>query len=49
MLAGVALAQSGEFSFLFARLGVELGVVGDEMFSLMLASAGVSIAHLAIR
>lgn len=44
VLAGVALAQSGEFSFLLARIGVETGAVGDEMFSLMLASAGVSIA-----
>ncbi|MEO6349128.1 MAG: cation:proton antiporter [Candidatus Limnocylindrales bacterium] len=43
-LAGLALAQSGEFSFLLARLGVDAGVVGDQMFSLMLASAGVSIA-----
>jgi CPA2 family monovalent cation:H+ antiporter-2 len=43
VLAGVAMAQSGEFSFLLARLGVDAGVVGDQMFSLMLASAGVSI------
>jgi CPA2 family monovalent cation:H+ antiporter-2 len=43
-LAGLALAQAGEFSFLLARLGVDAGAVGDEMFSLMLASAGVSIA-----
>ncbi len=43
-LAGVALAQSGEFSFLIARLGVDAGAVGEGMFSLMLASAGVSIA-----
>lgn len=42
-LAGIALAQSGEFSFLLARLGVDAGVVGEGMFSLMLASAGVSI------
>ena len=43
VLAGVMLAQAGEFSFLLARLGVEPGVVGDVMFSLMLASAAVSI------
>jgi CPA2 family monovalent cation:H+ antiporter-2 len=43
ILAGVTLAQAGEFSFLLARLGVDLGVVGDEMFSLMLAGAAVSI------
>ena len=43
VLAGVALAQSGEFSFLLARLGFELEVVSDEMFSLMLAAAALSI------
>jgi CPA2 family monovalent cation:H+ antiporter-2 len=43
VLAGVALAQSGEFSFLLARLGIELGVVSEQMFSLMLAAAAVSI------
>ena len=43
-LAGLALAQSGEFSFLLARLGTDTGAVGGQMFSLMLASAGVSIA-----
>ena len=44
VLAGLAMAQSGEFSFLLARLGVDSGAVGGDMFSLMLASAGVSIA-----
>jgi CPA2 family monovalent cation:H+ antiporter-2 len=44
ILAGIALATAGEFSFLLARLGVDTGAVGDQMFSLMLASAGVSIA-----
>lgn len=43
VLAGVTLAQAGEFSFLLATLGVGLGVVGEEMFSLLLASAGLSI------
>jgi len=43
MLAAVALAQSGEFSFLLARIGVDGGVVTDNMFSLMLASAALSI------
>jgi len=43
-LAGLAMAQSGEFSFLLARLGVDTGAVGGQMFSLMLASAAVSIA-----
>jgi CPA2 family monovalent cation:H+ antiporter-2 len=44
LLVGAVLAQSGEFSFLLARLGVDLGVVGAQMFSLMLSSAAVSIA-----
>lgn len=43
VLVGVALGQAGEFSFLLARIGVEAGVVGGAMFSLMLAAAGVSI------
>ena len=43
VLAGVLMAQAGEFSFLLARQGVDAGVVGDEMFSLMLASAALSI------
>ena len=37
------MAQAGEFSFLLARQGVDAGVVGDGMFSLMLASAAISI------
>lgn len=43
ILAGVALAQSAEFSFLLARLGTDLGVVSGQIFSLMLAGAIVSI------
>jgi monovalent cation:H+ antiporter-2, CPA2 family len=42
-LVGVALAQSAEFSFVLARLGVGLGVVGQPMFGLMLSAAGASI------
>jgi monovalent cation:H+ antiporter-2, CPA2 family len=43
VLVGVTLAQSAEFSFVLARLGVELGAVGQPMFSLMLSAAGASI------
>ena len=43
ILAGVTLAQAGEFSFLLARLGASQGAVGDIMFSLMLAAAALSI------
>lgn len=43
LLAGALLAQSGEFSFLLARLGVDLEVVSGPMFSLMLSAAAASI------
>jgi CPA2 family monovalent cation:H+ antiporter-2 len=43
VLTGVLLAQAGEFSFLLARLGSDLGAVGNAMFSLMLGSAALSI------
>jgi monovalent cation:H+ antiporter-2, CPA2 family len=43
VLSGVALAHSGEFSFLLARIGAEAGAVAEGMFSLMLAGAGASI------
>jgi monovalent cation:H+ antiporter-2, CPA2 family len=42
-LIGVGLAQSAEFSFLLARLGVDLGVVGADMFGLIMSAAAVSI------
>jgi CPA2 family monovalent cation:H+ antiporter-2 len=43
ILAGITLAQSAEFSFVLARLGVDLGVVSSTVFGLMLAGAAVSI------
>lgn len=43
VLVGVGLAQSAEFSFLLARLGVDLGAVGPEMFGLMMSAAAISI------
>lgn len=43
ILVGVGLAQSAEFSFLLARLGVDLGVVGADMFGLMMSAAAASI------
>jgi monovalent cation:H+ antiporter-2, CPA2 family len=42
-LTGVALAQSAEFSFILARVGVELEAVSQPVFSLMLAAAAFSI------
>ncbi len=43
LLVGVGLAQSAEFSFLLARLGVDLGVVGPQMFGLLMSAAAASI------
>lgn len=43
LLVGAGLAQSGEFSFLLARLGVDLGVVRSTSFNAMLAAAALSI------
>jgi CPA2 family monovalent cation:H+ antiporter-2 len=40
---GVLLAQAGEFSFLLARLGVDLGAVSAGVFSMILAGAVASI------
>ncbi len=43
ILAGVALAQAAEFSFLMARLGLSLNAITEETFSLLLAAAAGSI------
>ena len=43
LLAGAAVAQMGEFSFVLARLGVESGAVPERVFDLILAAAVVSI------
>jgi CPA2 family monovalent cation:H+ antiporter-2 len=43
LLAGLSLAQVGEFSFVLARLGVDLGAIPSSTFSLILATALVSI------
>lgn len=43
VLAGVLLAQAGEFSFLLARVGVASGAIGAEPFSVMLGAAALSI------
>jgi CPA2 family monovalent cation:H+ antiporter-2 len=43
VLAGAALAQSAEFSFLLAHAGNALGVVSPTVFSLMLSGAAGSI------
>jgi CPA2 family monovalent cation:H+ antiporter-2 len=43
LLAGVALSQAGEFSFVLARLGEELDAVSSDVFNLMLAASAISI------
>lgn len=43
VLAGVALAQAGEFSFLLGRMGVDLNALNEGEFSLILASTAVTI------
>lgn len=43
ILTGIVLAQSAEFSFILARVGTDVGAVGDTVFSLMLAGAAGSI------
>jgi monovalent cation:H+ antiporter-2, CPA2 family len=43
VLSGALLAQAGEFSFLLARLGSDLGAISPGAFSLMLAGAVASI------
>lgn len=43
MLVGACLAQSGEFSFLMARIGLETGVLSEAVFNLLLTATVVSI------
>jgi CPA2 family monovalent cation:H+ antiporter-2 len=43
LLAGLALAQMGEFSFVLARLGVGQGLIDDYLYNLTLAGALVTI------
>ncbi len=43
LLTGITLAQSAEFSFLLATVGLGLGAISLPVYSLMLAGAGVSI------
>ena len=40
----IAVAQTGEFSFVLAGLGRSLGVMTDETYNLILASSLISIA-----
>ena len=44
LLAAVGLAQIGEFSFVMAGLGRQLGAISDTTYNLVLAGALISIA-----
>ncbi len=46
VLAGAALAQCAEFSFLLARVGRDVGALSSNGYSLMLAGSAVSIMLL---
>jgi CPA2 family monovalent cation:H+ antiporter-2 len=43
VLLGAALAQSGEFSFLIARIGLEQGALTPDVFNLLLSATIVTI------
>jgi len=43
LLVGLGIAQIGEFSFIVGRAGVDLGMLRPEQYSLILASAVLSI------
>ena len=43
LLTGALLAQCGEFSFLLARQGIELGLLRPHLFSLMLAGSAATV------
>jgi CPA2 family monovalent cation:H+ antiporter-2 len=43
ILGAALLGQAGEFSFLLARVGIELGVLRQEFFSLMLAGSAATV------
>lgn len=43
LVAGAAIGQMGEFSFVLARLGVDSGTLPEAVFDLVLAAAVVSI------
>lgn len=43
LVAGVALAQIGEFSFIMARVGIANGIIDSYMFNLVIAGALVTI------
>jgi CPA2 family monovalent cation:H+ antiporter-2 len=43
LMAGLALAQVGEFSFVLARLGVDRGAIPQRLFDLTLATAVATI------
>lgn len=43
LLVGAGLFQIGEFSFILAQLGVNIGIISNQFYSLILASAIITI------
>ena len=44
MLVGFGMVQIGEFSFLLAATALSLGIIGDDLFSLVVVSAVITMA-----
>ncbi|OGO42987.1 MAG: sodium:proton exchanger, partial [Chloroflexi bacterium RBG_16_60_22] len=43
LMVGTGLAQAGEFSFILATMGVQTGIISDSLFSLIIASAIITL------
>ena len=43
LFVGTGLAQAGEFSFILATMGVQTGILSDSLFSLIIASAIITL------
>lgn len=43
LMVGTGLAQAGEFSFILATVGVQAGIISESLFSLIIASAVISL------
>jgi len=43
LMVGTGLAQSGEFSFILATVGVQVGIISDILFSLIIAASIITL------
>lgn len=43
LMVGTGMAQAGEFSFILATMGVQTGILSDSLFSLIIASAIITL------